>query len=1110
MSEDCNNTRHPLLRDGTSQQQRLLKALLPSYVSVDERSMDDLIAFAKKYAEEIHFYDQDNLTNGNWVEFFQHAVDAQNQETEPHYALFIAFLDLFRVAQDDLNTITQRHLDFYYREVLQLKEKPAVPDQVYVIFQLAKQVATGLEKEGTLLNAGKDATGVNLSYATDENIVVNKGAIRELKAVFAEKTPQHRIYGSPVANSSDGIGGELTGDELKWRTFGRNQPVGLPDRPQGEVGFAFASPILFMEEGKRTVTIKLTFAPAPSGLTAAMLANAFRMQLSGEEEWLTPEDPANVVLVSGNQITIERTLTEAQPPVVAYDAENLGQLFQTSWPVVKIVLNNDPAVSFAYNSLKGLTLSGAEIKVNVRGVKNLTLFNDDAKLKADKPFLPFTSRPLIGSTLYIGSTEVFSKKIDSLGIDLTWHGLPFAPNGFWNHYHNYIPAVDNLNRTNAGFKANISLLDGKKWNYISTERLFAEQNSVTLAVEDIEIQTRGLEPFVGIVGPNSQALPPAPIILMAIPTFRLSELKHISISGNSTLSSIPRDASMAPAKAIDSTTFKGFVKLELTGADFGHKDYPLSVTQQVVQAVIDETVPAIVNEPYTPTVKEIALNYTSSVSISFPNDETAFNDRIEQFYHVQPFGVCEMHPFTFVPSTSSLNLLPQFNDEGNLYIGVSGLKPAQVLNVLFKVADGSANPDLNTQPVKWSYMVRNQWVEFPTLKVLADGTKGLLNSGIVIFDVPSEATSDNTVLTPGLHWIRASVENESGAVCDLINLHAQAVTATFADKGNDPEHLRQALPAETIAKLRESDARFSSVTQPYASFGGKVKEQSNDFYLRVSERLRHKHRAVTIWDYEHLVLEKFPSVYKVKCISHTEDNQLNYSELAPGHVTLIAVSNLRNKNLVNPLQPKTSLGTLQDIKDYISTLTSWWVGLDVRNPLFDEVRVTFNVRFLPGFDNGFYGSQLQDDIKKFLSPWAYEGGKDLSFGGRVHRSVILNFVEELEYVDFVTCFRMDMITSGNVVLPNIEEAIPVNAASVLVSATTHFITVLETEDCECNENTVVVDQLRPADDVSCDVRGIQPPEDGIGSETIGDDFIVGDPPQSGINFFQIENDFTID
>ena len=65
--------------------------------------------------------------------------------------------------------------------------------------------------------------------------------------------------------------------------------------------------------------------------------------------------------------------------------------------------------------------------------------------------------------------------------------------------------------------------------------------------------------------------------------------------------------------------------------------------------------------------------------------------------------------------------------------------------------------------------------------------------------------------------------------------------------------------------------------------------------------------------------------------------------------------------------------------------------------------------------------QLNEEIKTFLAPWAYTV-KDISFGGAIHRSVILNFVEEREYVDYVTVFQMDQIVDG-VKIPDIEEAV---------------------------------------------------------------------------------------
>ena len=59
MAVNCDK-KNPLQRDGSSQEQRTLKTLLPGYVAVDERSIEDLKTFAVEYAKEIWFYNDDN------------------------------------------------------------------------------------------------------------------------------------------------------------------------------------------------------------------------------------------------------------------------------------------------------------------------------------------------------------------------------------------------------------------------------------------------------------------------------------------------------------------------------------------------------------------------------------------------------------------------------------------------------------------------------------------------------------------------------------------------------------------------------------------------------------------------------------------------------------------------------------------------------------------------------------------------------------------------------------------------------------------------------------------------------------------------------------------
>ncbi len=57
-------------RDGVSQDKRLLPALKPDFVAVDERTSEDLLRFAQQLASELRYYDGNNRANGDWSSFF--------------------------------------------------------------------------------------------------------------------------------------------------------------------------------------------------------------------------------------------------------------------------------------------------------------------------------------------------------------------------------------------------------------------------------------------------------------------------------------------------------------------------------------------------------------------------------------------------------------------------------------------------------------------------------------------------------------------------------------------------------------------------------------------------------------------------------------------------------------------------------------------------------------------------------------------------------------------------------------------------------------------------------------------------------------------------------
>jgi hypothetical protein len=266
--------------------------------------------------------------------------------------------------------------------------------------------------------------------------------------------------------------------------------------------------------------------------------------------------------------------------------------------------------------------------------------------------------------------------------------------------------------------------------------------------------------------------------------------------------------------------------------------------------------------------------------------------------------------------------------------------------------------------------------------------------------------------------------------------------AAFQDNANDLSHLKTGLEAGTISKLLQRLSNVKSVTQPYNSFGYKPVESSEDYYRRISERLRHKNRAVTMWDYEHIVLQKFPELYKVKCLNHTCDD----SYQSPGNVTLVVIPDTVNKNVFDIYQPRVSTATLNKVKKHIDQLNSMHVTTFVINPKYEEVQVDLKVKFKPGYDENFYMQQLNADIIKFLSPWALDKNIPITFGVTIHSSMLINYIEKLGYVDYL----QDVKLLKNGVLSD-KAAVPSNPKSILVSAKSH---VISTNVTHCTVKTI--------------------------------------------------------
>ena len=416
---------------------------------------------------------------------------------------------------------------------------------------------------------------------------------------------------------------------------------------------------------------------------------------------------------------------------------------------------------------------------------------------------------------------------------------------------------------------------------------------------------------------------------------------------------------------------------------------------------------------------------------------------VERIYHQQALaGYAGIQ----ADANGFYRLLPAYDNEGELYIGLQGVAAPQELAILFQLADGSANPDMQPQLVSWSYLSGNQWLSLQNGQLLHDGTHGFTGPGIIRFQLTPALP--NTLLPFGLYWLRASVVQGCDSLCDTVAILTQAVCATWVDQNNAADHLDQPLPVQTITKTSNPVAGIASISQPYTSFGGKPAEDDSLFYTRVSERLRHKQRAVTFWDYEQLILQQFPGIFTAKCIP---------SALAGvgglGQVAVVVIPDIRNNQPFDPFAPKVSAGMIEQIQAYLADYLPPLAELAVQNPYYVLVRVRFAVRFMPGCEPDFYLPQLSDALDQFLSPWAYDGSSEVPLGGKIYANNIIDYLERLSYVNYLANMELfkseDGLTYEMIPIPTDGTGYCVqadNPAGVLVSAQMHDIDLITDRD----------------------------------------------------------------
>ena len=914
-------------------------------------------------------------------------------EHSPHFALLLAFLKAFEHARGEINALSGKHLDHYYRDVLGLREQPAQAPRAHVLVELAKSASSHALEAGTAFKAGKDASKRAIVFESEQQLVANRTAVASvLQLVRDEDTQSLRV------------GSERLEADAPWHPFeATEQPAA--------VGFAVASHYLHLAEGERTLRLDVR-APGAPGATQ-LLPEQFVCRLTGAEGWIEVQPRLPDDLQGGGALALELELDGGQPGILGHDPKLHGTAYATQLPVLEVLLRPVEGSLGTFELLEQWAPSSIDLMVKVQGLRNLWLSTDLGPVDASKPFQPFGPAPRVGSALTLGCPEAFRKRgLSDVRLHAHWRAQ---------------------GKGDSTLKLEV-LRQGSWVDLEQTSQVFASTSDEVQLTELLRAEPRPNaedDPELSFVTPYGLRATGGYVRLVLQQS--LGHENYASAVAEYVLKSVQGEDAQAKSSRALLDTQDPYAQPEgaqvVEGADSGQ------VTNQIIDLDLNYALGLEISkfwsqndtglppEPFTPELTSIELDYEAQQSIALDAAGSA------ALYHVTPLGVSEHHAARLEGlEDSSVSLVPRLRHrnpqatgselvphQGELYVGLSGLSAPQNVSLLFQVEEGSADPLTSKTGtlLHLSYLRDGHWVPFAADQV-DDRTSELLRSGLLTLSVPADASEGDPCLPGPYRWLRLALSGQTGAVCRLRAIHAQGVRLRFRDQDNDLSFLEDALPAESVGKLVAPVAAVKSVLQPYPSFGGRPAESPAAFRTRVSERLRHKGRGSALWDIERLVLGRFPDIHRVKCLNHTRglpaegesEGALGLHELAPGHVTVVAVPAVSEASPVDPLTPYVSLDVLEQARAYLEQRMSCFAKLSVRNPHYERLRTSFRVRLLPGVDESYHVALLKESLARFLAPWAYELGARPSFGGRVRVSSLIHFVEQQSYVDYVTDFRL--------------------------------------------------------------------------------------------------------
>ncbi len=986
-----------------------------------------------------------------------HSTAASNElramkSSFPDTVLLRAFIDTLKIQQDQLNGIAAKYFKFYYKDILQQSELPAVSDKVFICADPAKKdVAVVLPAE-TLFDAGVDALGYPVLFASVENANLQPATITDVYTVVASADLNMR---TSLAMQYVGDTGKVIidrdGKVRSWPTFGNAKLAGTVVKES----IAFASPLLLLREGHRKIKLTLNFTAA----ITSEFQNTTSFYLSTAQQWVKVAavyDPVlpgndNVVVVS---IDLDPTKSPVPPieafvkdPKTGLDPDGLA----SNWPMLRIEFDSFLNISAPPE------ISSLEIEVNVSGIKTLQLYNDFGLLDPKKAYQLFGPAPALNSHFVIGSNEIFSKPVSQLLMQLDWDHLPGDFSVYYKEYNENLPYVEEVQETasvktmikrmvswvknsmkrlwamfvtffwkepsyqentdanpfnNNCFTVDFDLLQNQKWVHAETviKAKSYLQDNITLDW-DPYIQTTQCHAY------NTN------FANQLFGTDFNSEQKKCLLSSSSFFAYTAKDVkkvqvdpsiqSVPLRLTADSTS--GFMRMSLTGPEvgFGSPVYPALVSDIALKnasAIMNSDffdgpdIKKAANPPFAPKLKDVTVHYAASAEYTFTQSNNTYP---LQCYHYTPFNNYKIFDSAVSNNPAGLSLYNAFPYKGCLLIGLENIISSSDLNIYFELSPKSGERTKGTTLV-YQYLSQDGWKLLP---VLSDGTFGFTCSGIIRVHIPGDISNINTSMTGHNYWIQVAIVNDPAAE---INIDPASFAQTVFLKANGvllerstiipaSQGIQPVVNAAAIQKCKAILPQLSTIVQPFPSFGGKVAEDESMMNKRIACLIKTKGRAVSSGDYFRLIKQEFNGIY--------------YSRLIPDNDSKrIQVYVARSCNSItdpNAFIPLVSGCLLETIQQFLAERSPAFYGIVVSN--FELVCVKISAELIIKTSNNALAMQksISDALNIYLSPWIEGAGKIMRIEETLTEALLTEFIKSMDAIASVNKLSISMWKYGD-------------------------------------------------------------------------------------------------